>query len=95
MPAGDKRSSVTAAGRALAAGISAYERKDYSIAFRRFSQAAEAGDDREALYRLGLVYAHGQGVVANIADALTWYRKAAERGHAQAQYQLALAYTGP
>src|SRR5262249_4741525 len=40
----------------------------------------------------GGLYARGEGVVGNLPDALLWYRRAAERGHAEAQFQLSLIY---
>ncbi|MBW2737830.1 MAG: sel1 repeat family protein [Deltaproteobacteria bacterium] len=35
----------------------------------------------------------GKGVPKNLKEAVTWYQKAAEQGHAGAQYNLAAAYT--
>ena len=74
----------------MPAASAAYERQDYAAAFAAWSEAA-AGNS-EAQFRLGQLYARGQGVVPNIADALAWYRRAADRGHAPAQYQLSLLY---
>jgi len=34
---------------------------------------------------LGLMYANGQGVALDIAEAWKWWRKAAQQGHAGAQ----------
>jgi len=39
-----------------------------------------------------LKYAHGKGVKRDYAQALIWYRKAAEQGHASAQFNLGCAY---
>ena len=72
-------------------GHDAYERGDYSAALKEWSAAAVAGDP-EAFYRLGLLYARGHGVIANLADAAGWYRRAAELGHAMAQHQLSLLH---
>ena len=56
---------------------------------------AEAGVV-EAQYRLGVLYddgdGDGDGVVADVAEALKWYRRAAERGHPRAQWRLGYAY---
>ena len=41
---------------------------------------------------LGLLYAKGQGVPRNDAEAVRWTRRAAERGHAGAQYVLGIRY---
>jgi len=39
------------------------------------------------------MYLLGQGVPQDTAKALAWYRKAAEQGHANAQYDLGLMYS--
>src|SRR5437764_4539627 len=78
-------------GRAVKAGLAAYAREDYAGAYRGFWRAAAAGNP-EGQYRFGMLYARGHGVLANLADAVFWYRKAAEQGHADAQYQLSLAH---
>ncbi len=39
-----------------------------------------------------MCYANGQGVSQDYAEAVEWFRKAAEQGDAQAQYQLAARY---
>jgi len=54
-------------------------------------RAAERGDSRAQLHaaevsRVGLP---GAGIKANMTEAVGWYRKAAEQGHAQAQMRLA------
>ncbi len=69
----------------------AYERQDYAAAFKEWSAAAAMGDP-DASYHLGLLYARGHGVLANLADAAGWYRRAAEEGHAAAQHQLSLLH---
>ena len=38
------------------------------------------------------MYHHGQGVPQSDALAVEWYRKAADRGHAQAQFNLSAMY---
>jgi hypothetical protein len=43
-------------------------------------------------FDLGLLYARGWGVEKDQNEALRWYRKAAEQGDRQAQYNLAAAY---
>ena len=52
-------------------------------------------DDRmtaDAAYRLALMYHNGQGVSKDTTQALPWYQKAAEKGIAEAQYNLAVIY---
>ena len=38
------------------------------------------------------MYENGQGVAQNYAEAVKWYRKAADKGFAQAQFNLGLLY---
>jgi len=42
-------------------------------------------------YAVGLKYQRGEGFPKNESQALNWFRKAAERGHADAEYELASA----
>lgn len=46
----------------------------------------------EAQDKLGVLYATGEGVPQDSAEALKWYRKAVEKGYAPAQYNLGFAY---
>jgi TPR repeat protein len=48
--------------------------------------------DPEAQFQLGRRLARGQPTPADAAEAVRWYRKAAEQGHANAQADLAYAY---
>ena len=41
---------------------------------------------------LGLMYDTGEGVPQNDAEAVRWYRMAAEQGHAKAQVNLGVMY---
>jgi len=41
---------------------------------------------------MGVRYAAGNGVTRDDREAADWYRKAAERGHAAAQFNLAVRY---
>jgi TPR repeat protein len=41
---------------------------------------------------LGLCYAKGEGVVKNEAEAVEWYRRAAEQNQVQAQFNLGFCY---
>src|SRR5690606_10451302 len=63
----------------------AYERGDYHAAFREFMTLALAGDS-VAQYNLGSLYYRGQGVPQNHVEAARWYRRAADQGLAEAQY---------
>ena len=72
-------------------GKAAHERRQYFSALADWKRAADLADP-EALYRIGLLYARGEGVVQSIADAVVWYRRAAEAGHNEAQFQLGAIY---
>ena len=50
-------------------------------------QLAEAGD-AELQFSLGVMYEHGEGVRQDYAEAVRWYRKAAEQGDSDAQHNL-------
>ncbi len=52
---------------------------------------AESGD-ADAQFNLGLMYANGDGVPKDSAEAVKWYRKSAEQGSALAQTNLGLMY---
>jgi len=52
---------------------------------------ADTGD-AAAQNRLGLIYQNGEGVSQDDAEAIRWYLKAAEQGHADAQNNLGLMY---
>ena len=51
-----------------------------SRSFQEQFKAAEQGD-AEAQTSLGLMYDNGKGVPQDYAEAVKWYRKAAEQGH--------------
>eukprot|EP00397_Hematodinium_sp_SG-2012_P007470 GEMP01007516.1.p1 GENE.GEMP01007516.1~~GEMP01007516.1.p1 ORF type:complete len:599 (+),score=128.23 GEMP01007516.1:248-2044(+) len=56
---------------------------------------AHAGNDSEAQYRLGLRYLRDGKLTANPRFAVHWLREAASRGHAKAEYLMAvLSRTG-
>ena len=72
-------------------GIEAYQERDYLKAVQVWRPLAQAGD-REAQYRLGVMYAEGKGVAPNDADAALWFERAAEQGEPMAQYNLGASY---
>ena len=78
----------------LILGRSALQIGDYVKALRLFRIAAEKGKISSGLaqYSLGLMYDEGQGVPQDYAEAVKWYRKAAEQGHARAQNNLGAMY---
>jgi uncharacterized protein len=73
------------------AGVDAYHRGDYATALREWQPLAEQGQAL-AQYNLGLLYANGQGVSKDDAQAQQWYEKAAAQGHADAQVNLGILY---
>ena len=54
--------------------------------------AAELGVGAVEIYDLGRMYEFGRGVAKNDAEAVKWYRKAAEQGFARAQLNLGRMY---
>ena len=67
----------------------AVERGDYATAMRELRPLAEQGL-AAAQFNLGLLYANGQGVPKDDAQARQWYEKAAAQGHADAQVNLGI-----
>jgi TPR repeat protein len=68
--------------------LAAHERADYATALRLWKELAEQGHV-EAQYRLGAMYAEGQGVPQDDSEAVKWHRRAAGLGrHALAQLYL-------
>jgi hypothetical protein len=55
--------------------------------FMRLKELSEQGD-AFAQYDLGWMYAKGEGVIQDNAEAVKWFRKAAEQGHSYAQKAL-------
>jgi uncharacterized protein len=73
------------------AGRDAAIRGDYPTALRELRPLAEQGH-AVAQYNLGLLYANGQGMPKDDAQARQWYEKAAAQGHAGAQVNLGILY---
>jgi uncharacterized protein len=71
--------------------VAAAHSGDYATALRGLSLLAEKGDAR-AQFDIGFMHAYGWGVRRNPAEAITWYRKAADQGLQIAQHFLGLAY---
>ncbi len=65
---------------------------DFSnIPFSTVLEAAQTGDT-EALFQVGVCYAHGYGVAQDFKAAAEWFEKAAVMGHMQAQDRLGVCY---
>jgi hypothetical protein len=75
----------------LETGETAYQKGDYSTALQIFRPLAEQGN-AFAQADLGLMYAQGQGVAQDDAQALVWLNKAADKGFAPAQFSLGWMY---
>ena len=73
------------------AGEHAYHRGDYGTTLREWQPLAKQGH-AVAQYHLGLLYANGQGVPKDDAQARQWYEKAGVQGHADAQVNLGSLY---
>ncbi len=69
------------------------QEKLYDEAFAKFKQAIEFDPNNAyAQYNIGECYDFGQGIAENKAEAVKWYKKAAERGYAKAQRALGICY---
>ncbi len=81
---------VTAPARAdpLRDAQAAYDRGRYAFALEVWQPLAEQGNP-DAQAGLGALYLNGLGVAHDEAVATAWFRKAAEQGHANAQFNLA------
>lgn len=64
----------------------------YSEDLRQLLQLAEESGDAEAFYQAGQIYEHGEQVTKDFTAAAKLYRKAADRGHAEAQDALGVLY---
>ena len=75
-------------------GMAAYEEGNFEVAFSALSQVAEEGGVFGALaqHALGVMYAQGKGVPQDYAQAVIWFRQAAQQGFAQAQTNLGDMY---
>lgn len=62
-----------------AAGLRAFQNKDYRTAFSEWKAAAVQGNP-EAQYNLGMLYLKGLGVGKDPIEAFHWLHLAAEQG---------------
>jgi uncharacterized protein len=89
--AGDAASAQAdaAAAAGVKAGIDAWQAGDYTGAVRIWRPLADQGSG-DAQFNLGQAYRLGRGVPADLRTAQSWFEKAAQQGHAQAQANLGL-----
>lgn len=71
------------------AGVDAWQHGNYTAAITEWRILAEQGDP-DAQFNLGQAYKLGRGVPADLKMAQSWYQKAAEQGHEEAQANLGL-----
>jgi len=75
--------------QSVKAGIEAWQKADYATAVSIWRPLAEKGD-ADAAFNLGQAYRLGRGVPTNLGAAQTWFERAAEKGHVDAQATLGL-----
>jgi TPR repeat protein len=56
---------------------------------------AKCNKQWKAQYNLGRCYSNGISVEQKDAEAMIWFRKAAEQGHAEAQTQITTSKSAP
>lgn len=70
-------------------GVDAWQAGNYAKAITEWRGPAEQGDP-DAQFNMGQAYKLGRGVPADAKVAQSWYQKAAQQGHEQAQANLGL-----
>jgi cell division septation protein DedD len=75
--------------QSVRAGIEAWQQSDYAGAVAIWRPLAEKGD-ADAQFNLGQAYRLGRGVPTNLSAAKTWFERAANQGHVDAQTTLGL-----
>ncbi len=65
---------------------------NYQQDLQNLMQLATKQNDAKAQYKLGCMYANGQGVKHDDSEAIHWFRLAAELGDSSAQYNLGIGY---
>ena len=68
-----------------------YEAGNFERVFKEFNESAKKGE-AEAQYNLGVMYANGEGLPENNAEAVKLWLLAADQGYARAQYNLGVMY---
>ena len=69
----------------------AFDKGDYTAALKELKPLADKGDPRSQ-YAMGVMAENGFGMPKNLAQAASWYHKAAEQGNTDAQYNLGAMY---
>ena len=71
--------------------LAAHGRGDYATALRLWQPLADQGNV-DAQYKLGVMFANGEGVKQDYVQAVKWFRLAADHGHAGGQFNLGFMY---
>jgi cell division septation protein DedD len=71
------------------AGVDAWQAGNFAAAITAWRPLAEKGD-ADAQFNMGQAYKLGRGVPSDLKLAQSWYEKAAQQGHEQAQANLGL-----
>jgi TPR repeat protein len=82
---------ASVAADTLEEAVIAYRSADYATAFRIYHAFADKGL-AVAQFNVALMYDNGQGISRDEAEAMKWYRLAADQGRDDAQYQLGHLY---
>jgi TPR repeat protein len=77
------------AAQSVKAGIEAWQKGDYAAGVAIWRPLAEKGD-ADAQFNLGQAYRLGRGLPTNLSAAQTWFERAANQGHLDAQATLGL-----
>lgn len=81
--------SAPVAAQSVEAGIAAWQRGDYEQAVSVWRPLAQQGD-ADAAFNIGQAYRLGRGVPLDLAQAQSWFERAARKGHVDAQTTLGL-----
>ena len=84
--------TVSLLGADFEVGKQAFSKGDFATALSEWKPLAEQGLPFAA-YNVALLYAKGQGVQQDSAEAAKWYLIAAEKGIPEAQYNLGVLYS--
>ena len=71
------------------AGVDAWQAGNYAAAIAEWRPLADRGDD-DAQFNMGQAYRLGKGVPMDLRIAQSWFQKAAQQGHSQAQANLGM-----
>ena len=82
-------SAAPLSAQSVRAGIDAWQRSDFAGAVAIWRPLADKGD-ADAQFNLGQAYRLGRGVPINLAAAKTWFERAADQGHVDAETTLGL-----